>query len=170
MGSLEIEFFDWVQHQSLVEPLTDLLHEAYAPLAQRGLRYLASHQSPEKTLERLTRGDAYLAFWEGQLAGTISLYPSKPDSPCEYYRKPGLVHFAQYAVKRSLQNRGIARELLIRVEDRAMEKKSLEIAMDTAEQAVELIAMYRRHGYTPVSTTQWAVTNYRSIVMAKPVA
>lgn len=33
-------------HMSLVEPLTYILHQAYAPLAEKGMRYLATHQPP----------------------------------------------------------------------------------------------------------------------------
>jgi GNAT superfamily N-acetyltransferase len=164
---LLIEPFDPAKHKALVEPLTQLLHESYAPLAEKGLRYLASYQPSEKTLERLTRGVSFLAFWEGHLAGTISAYPSNASSPCEYYRRPGLVRFGQYGVKPSFQGRGIARKLLARVETNAREEGAREIALDTAEEALELIAMYRRHGYAPVTTTQWSVTNYRSVVMAK---
>jgi GNAT superfamily N-acetyltransferase len=168
-AELLIERFDPVRHQALVEPLTELLHESYAPLARKGLRYYASHQPPEKTLGRLTGGVSFLAFWEGQLAGTISFYPSNDGNPCEYYRRPGLVHFAQYAVKTTLQGRGIAGQLLERMESYARETGAREIALDTAEEASELIAMYRRHGYVPVSATQWSVTNYRSVIMAKPL-
>jgi GNAT superfamily N-acetyltransferase len=138
-------------------------------LAKKGLRYFASHQPPKKNLERLAGGTSFLAFWEGQLAGTISYYPSTSDNPCEYYRRPGLFHFAQYAVKPSLQGKGIARKLLERVESCAKERGAREVALDTAEEALELIAMYQRHGYIRVSTTQWSVTNYRSVIMAKPL-
>lgn len=39
------ERFDPQAHSDLLNPLTDLLHEAYASLAAKGMRYLATHQS-----------------------------------------------------------------------------------------------------------------------------
>lgn len=164
---VQIETFDATRHLQWVGPLTELLHEAYSGLALKGFRYVASHQPPDRTLERLTRGEAFLAFLDGKLAGTISMDFPKPDSPCEYYRRPGLVHFGQFAVKPSFQGYGIARMLLQHMERRAGELGFSEIALDTAESALELIAMYRRHGYRAVATTQWSSTNYRSVVMAK---
>jgi hypothetical protein len=35
-----------------------LLHRAYAPLAERGMRFLASHQDDAKTLEWYERADS----------------------------------------------------------------------------------------------------------------
>lgn len=165
--AVQIESFDVSRHSIWVGPLTELLHEAYSGLALKGLCYVASHQPPERTLERLTRDEAYLAFLDGKLAGTISMDFTKPDSPCEYYRRPRLAHFGQFAVKPAFQGRGIARKLLQHVELRAGELGFSEIALDTAEGALELIAMYQRHGYVVVSSTRWASTNYRSVVMAK---
>lgn len=37
--------------------ITEMLHRAYAPLAEAGMRYLASHQDDTMTQER-TRGNA----------------------------------------------------------------------------------------------------------------
>lgn len=147
-----------------------MLHEAYKPLADRGFRSSASHQPPEKTLERLKRGESYLAYWNGRLAATIALIQWKADSPCEYYRREGLYHFGQYAVKPEFQGRGIAHCLLSHIEKRAKELGGKELALDTAEGAVELIEMYKRHGYKPVSTTRWASTNYESIIMTKEIS
>lgn len=166
---LKIERFDVTQHSLWVAPLTELLHEAYAGLVLKGFQYVASHQLPERTLERLTRGEAFLAFWDGNLAGAISLDIPKQDSPCEYYRRAGLVHFGQFAVKPAYQGHGIARRLLQHMEQRAKELGASQIVMDTAEGALELIAMYERHGYRVVAETQWTSTNYRSVVMAKNI-
>lgn len=167
LDALRIEPFKVDKHSVLVGPLTELLHEAYGGLAQKGFRYLASYQSVEQTLERLSRDEFFLAFWENRLVGTLSLYRSKPDSLCEYYRRPGLVHFGQFAVQTAFQGRGIARKLLQHMERRAGERGASEIALDTAEGATELIEMYQRHGYLTVSNTQWSTTNYPSVVMAK---
>lgn len=57
---LSLHRFDPKTHSHFVNPLTDILHKAYAPLAKKGMKYLATHQPPEKTLERLTQGESYL--------------------------------------------------------------------------------------------------------------
>ena len=167
--TLRIERFDETSQVQLIGPLTALLHEAYRPLAEGGLGYLASHQDERTTLKRLKQGESFLAFWGGQLAGTIYLYPPKEDSPCEHYRKPGVYSFGQFAVSPDLQGRGIGEALLKFVEQRARELGATEIAMDTAEGATVLIAMYSRHGYRNVGSVQWSVTNYMSVVMSKPL-
>jgi GNAT superfamily N-acetyltransferase len=156
-------------HLLLVPELTELIHEAYKPLADKGFRYTGTYQPVEKTLERLKRGESYLAFGDGQLVGTISLYEPKADSPCDYYRKEGIYHFGQYAVQPMFQGRGIGNALLQFVEKRTKILGGKELSLDTAEGAVELIATYQRHGYRIVATTQWAFTNYLSVVMTKEI-
>jgi GNAT superfamily N-acetyltransferase len=167
---IQITRFREEEHLPMVAPLTDLLHEAYKPLADKGFRYSATYQPPEKTLERLKRGESYLAFWDGQLIGTISLYPPNPDNKCEYYRKEGVYHFGQFAVKPPFQGRGIANRLLLFVEARARNLGGKEMALDTAESAFDLIHMYERRGYKSVSKTKWNATNYLSVVMTKALS
>jgi GNAT superfamily N-acetyltransferase len=167
---LKIILFNEQEHAELVPELTELLHQAYKPLADRGFRYSATYQPPETTLKRLKYFESYLAYWSGQLAGTIALIQWKPDSPCEYYRKEGIYHFGQFAVKPEFQGRGIANQLLLRIEERTKQLRGKELALDTAEGAVELIEMYKRRGFKAVSTTKWASTNYQSIVMTKEIS
>ncbi len=169
MGSSEllIKLFQNDRQRDLVPYLTRRLHEAYKPLADRGFRYSATHQPPETTKRRMESGETYLAYWDGQLAGLITLIPSSPDSRCEYYRREGLYHFGQFAVWPEFQGKGIASRLLLHMEERTKALGGRELALDTAEGAVELIAMYKRRGFKPVSTTQWDSTNYISVVLAK---
>ena len=44
-----------------MEALTGLIHRAYGALAARGLRYWATHQSVEDTIERCSLGETWLA-------------------------------------------------------------------------------------------------------------
>ena len=44
-----------------VTELTRLLHRAYAPLAEAGLHYYASHQDVTATEERLAKGEGWVA-------------------------------------------------------------------------------------------------------------
>jgi len=166
---LQIKLFREEEHLHLVPELTELLHEAYKPLADKGFRYTATYQPPEKTLERLSRGESYLAFWGEELVGTISLYPPTPNIRCEYYRKDGVYHFGQYAVKPTFQKRGIGNALLQFIEKRTKTLGGEELSLDTAEGAAELIAIYQRQGYRIVANTQWSSTNYLSVVMAKEI-
>lgn len=46
MNNLEIGKFDESLHSHWVGALIRLLQPAYRPLAEKGLRYLATHQSP----------------------------------------------------------------------------------------------------------------------------
>lgn len=45
-----------------------------------------------------------------------------------------------------------------------------ELACDTAEGAVHLIAMYRKRGFRQVGTADWEGTNYMSVVLSKSLA
>jgi GNAT superfamily N-acetyltransferase len=165
--NFEIVQFDPGTHAGCVESLTAMLHEAYAPLAARGMRYLATHQPPAKTLERLSEGDSYLAFFDSEPVATVTLYREKPQSTCEYYRRPGVFSFGQFAVRREFQGRGYGAKLMELVENRARDLGARELALDTSEHATELIATYRRRGYDLVSHTQWDVTNYRSVILSR---
>lgn len=45
--------------------LTALLHRAYAPLAAAGMRFVASHQSPDRTRRRIALGECWVAEASG---------------------------------------------------------------------------------------------------------
>jgi len=144
-----------------------MLHRAYAPLATRGMRFYASHQPPEKTLERLERGESCLILSGLRPVATVTLYKPDPLSDCDYYRKPKVYAFGQFAVDPAWQGRGLGRQLLDWTESRARELGAQELALDTSEGAHELIALYHSRGFRLVSRTRWASVNYDSVVMAK---
>jgi peroxiredoxin/GNAT superfamily N-acetyltransferase len=167
ISDLKIVKFNSTEHSELIEPLTALLHAAYAPLAARGMRYLATHQPPQKTLERLNEGESYLAFEADQLIGTVTLYREKLSSSCEYYRRAGVFSFGQFAIKPEFQGRGFGSMMMTMLEDRARELGAVELALDTSEHADDLIRLYEKRGYRQVAFAQWDVTNYRSVIMSK---
>ena len=154
-------------HAEYIEPLTKLLHESYAPLAAQGMRYLATHQPSEKTLERLLEGESYLGFYNQELVGTVTLYREKTLSTCAYYRTPKVFSFGQFAIKTAMQGKGFGSRMMDMVESRATALGAIELALDTSEHATQLIAMYAKRGYKLVSTTKWEVTNYTSVIMSK---
>ena len=147
-----------------------MLHGAYAPLAQAGMRFYASHQSVEATASRASKGECWVAELEGQLVGTITLIP--PDQPGEipWYEQPGVAVIGQFGVHPDCKGHGLGRGLIELAEQRARELGALEVALDTAETASELIALYTRRGYRHVGHADWRpTTNYRSVVLSKPL-
>lgn len=160
-----------------LEELTDLLHRAYAPLAERGLRYLATHQDVSTTRERIGTGACFVAVADdGRLLGTIVVVPpargldhgntSGAPGPATY-REPGVAVFGQFGVAPDRKGHGLGRALLQHAESHARTLGATSIACDTAEPAAELVAMYRRWGYEIVERISWEVTNYDSVVLRK---
>jgi GNAT superfamily N-acetyltransferase len=153
-----------------MDELTALLHAAYAPLAAQGMHYLASHQDAATTEKRARGGICFIAAEAaaGRIVGTVTLYDPTPDSPCEYYRRGDVWHFAQFAVAPNRQGSGVGSRLLDVVEAEATAAGAQEIALDTSERASELIAYYERKGYKRVGFVTWGeVVNYRSVVLSK---
>ena len=164
---IRIEPFATGRHGDLVEPLTAMLHRAYRPLAEEGLRYLATHQPPATTLSRLTSGDAFLGFSGDRLVATITIVKSRPDELCEWYRRDDVFFFTQLAVSPEHQGTGIGQELMVFAEGHARRHGARELALDTSERATRLIETYQRRGYRFVQHVSWEDTNYRSVVLSK---
>lgn len=159
----------WTPSDS-VEDITAMLHRAYGRLADQGLHYNASHQSPRHTQDRLIGGTSFLAVIDGRIVGCISLYPGRPNAYHSYYQRDDVAYFGQFAVEPEFQGHGIGRMLYQMVENHARLLGKSYLALDTAEPALDLIAMYRRWGFEIVDEADWTSTNYRSVIMAKPLA
>lgn len=147
--------------------LTRLLHRAYAPLAASGLHYVASHQTEEVTAQRIAGKECYVALAGGRIVGTISLAPPGRSGGCAYYERPGVATFHQFAVDPQCQGQGVGGLLLNHIEARARELGAAEMALDTAEGALHLLARYERCGYRVVDRVDWEQTNYVSVIMSK---
>lgn len=156
-----------LQSGDSISCLTKLLHTAYADLAQKGLLYMASHQSDDITQERLQRGFPLVAEIEGTLVGTATLYPPNPESRCLWYRRTGVYSFGQFGVHPDFQGQGIGQLLYERVEQEAQKRGACELALDTAESAVHLRQWYERLGFCFIEYVSWGETNYRSVVLSK---
>lgn len=153
--------------EATIADVTTLLHRAYAPLAARGMRYLASHQPNTTTRKRMADGTAFLARLGPRIVGTITFYPPGRHGGCDWYERDDVASFGQFAVDPDLQGRGIARALLALVEAEARAVEVTHLACDTSEHASELIGMYARRGFEIVGSTKWNEVNYRSVIMSK---
>jgi predicted N-acetyltransferase YhbS len=150
-----------------VPEITALLHRAYRPLADAGMRFYASHQDDAATLGRLRKGEAFLALRDETIVGTITFYPPGTNKGAPWYERHDVCGFGQWAVEPDLQRHGIGGRLLAHVERLGAESGASEIACDTSERATQLLTYYERRGYRRVGTVQWEVTNYRSIILSK---
>jgi GNAT superfamily N-acetyltransferase len=150
-----------------IEALTNLLHRSYKELADMGFQYLATHQSPAITLDRILKGECYVAKLGDTLVGTITFENAVQTSGCRWYDRSDVASFHQFAVAREHQRHGLGSLLLDVVERRALETGAHEIACDTAEGARHLVSLYERRGYRFIENVQWDVTNYRSVILSK---
>lgn len=147
--------------------LTALLHRAYGALAGRGMHFLASHQDEATTRRRIGAGQCWVAVAEDKIVGTIVLRDAARTRGSPWYERPEVASFGQFAVEPMWQNRGIGSRLVEQVEQRAAEMKVVELALDTAETADDLIRFYTRRGYRFIEYVKWDVVNYRSVLMSK---
>jgi predicted N-acetyltransferase YhbS len=144
-----------------LEALTELLHRAYKPLADAGMRFVASHQDVETTRKRCVRGQCFVATEGEIILGTITLYGPTPTSGCTWYRREDVWHFGQFAVEPTRQGMGIGRQLLDIVEEVSRQAGAAELATD-------LFAFYEKHGFRKVDIVTWGdAVNYSSVVMSK---
>ena len=144
-----------------------MLHEAYAPLAAAGMRFVASHQDTATTRRRLERGEIFVAADDSTIVGIITLKEVASTNGSPFLDRPDVAAFGQFAVRPSYQCRGIGSRLIEIVEQRAQEKGIAHLALDTSEHAAALIAMYTAKGFRFVEHAHWKTVNYRSIVMSK---
>ena len=152
-----------------LDQLTELLHRAYAPLAQAGFRFLASWQDAEVTRQRADEGECWVLELDGRIVacGTLRLPGTHRGTP--WYEQSGVAVVGQFAVEPTLQRRGLGTALLEHLESRARELGAEHVALDTAEGATQLVHYYERHGYGFVEHVRWEVVNYRSVVLSKPL-
>jgi uncharacterized damage-inducible protein DinB/GNAT superfamily N-acetyltransferase len=155
------------------DALTALLHRAYAPLAAQGMNFTAATQTAEVTRQRAAEGQCFVAEVGGVLVGTVTVCgpfdvetaPWTTDVP--WFRDPDTAHFHQFAVDPELQGRGVGSLLLESGERWARRQGYKRMALDTAQPATALRALYERLGYVDVGQVQWTGKTYRSVVMQK---
>jgi predicted N-acetyltransferase YhbS len=153
-----------------MDELTAMLHEAYAPLAAAGMRFVASYQDSSVTRERTERGETLVATDEGSIVGVITLADAEKTSGSPWYDRPDVASLGQFAVRPAYQHAGIGGTLMRLAEDRAREKGVERLGLDTSEHATQLLALYLGKGYQVIEYSQWQVTNYRSIILGKTLS
>jgi len=148
-----------------IADITAMLHRAYAPLAERNLRFTATHQTPDVTRERFSTGKPLIAECEGRVVGTATVYRPDPASGVPLYREPGICHFGQFGVDPEFKGRGIGKALHEEIIAFARKEGACGMSLDTAAPAADLIAMYQRWGYEIVDRTKFSTVNYESVIM-----
>lgn len=158
-----------------IEAITELLHRAYAALAARGMNFRAAAQDSQATAQRIAEGQCLVAELRGRIVGTITV--CGPYDPARVpwtggapsFRDRDTAHIHQFAIDPGLQGQGIGRRLVAACEHWALDHGYRRMAVDTAEPAPELRAMYQRMGYSEVSRVQLDGRSYRSVIMEKPL-
>ena len=151
--------------------LTALIRAAYAPLAERGLKYWATHQSPEDTAQRFSRGQGFVGLIGGEIVATIALSRPDPDSKVELLRNSQTWSFGQFAVAPTYKKRGYGRQIHDFALGRAAAFGCEVMALHTAQPASHLIEMYRLWGYREAGTCDWRPhTNFLSVLMTCQVS
>jgi ribosomal protein S18 acetylase RimI-like enzyme len=124
----------------------------------------------EDTAKRFADGYALIAEADGEYLGTITVIPPQPNSPVALYRDPHTWSISQFAVAPSFKGKGFGKMLHEAALVHARRHGARAIALDTAQPAENLIAMWRAWGYKEVGTHDWRPhTNYLSVVMWQPV-
>jgi GNAT superfamily N-acetyltransferase len=152
-----------------LEDITEMLHEAYAPLARAGMHFVASHQDSERTRQRVSGGVTVVALDGDRVVGIVTVRDPGAKAGASHYARPDVASFGQFAVRPSHQKRGIGARLLALIEEIARERGASELALDTSEHASHLIALYEAKGYRFVEHAKWDLVNYRSVILSKPL-
>lgn len=151
-----------------VHALTALIHRAYRPNAELGFHFVATHQTPEVTQDRLNSGTAFVAEIDNRIVGTITLQFPIEVPHGEYVTDRPLALFGQFAVEPEFKGTGVGRLLLEAAENEARKLGGEEICLDTAQGADHLISYYQRQGYEIRAEADWRPeVNYKSWVMVK---
>jgi len=151
-----------------LDALTDLIHRAYAPHLDSGLRYWGTHQPASDTEKRLTSGLGFVMVIDGRYAGTVVIRPPQPNSAVPLYREAHVYSLSQFCVAPEHKSKGLGRRLHDDAVNAARGMGARTIALDTAKPAIALINLYKAWGYAVVGECDWRPdTNYVSVVMAR---
>jgi GNAT superfamily N-acetyltransferase len=143
------------------------LHRAYKKQADRGLLFLASHQDVKMTKDRLKKGECYVGLDGAKMIATCTYYRHHNDPNGDWYIRPDVATYGQFAVHPDYQNKGLGIKLIELMESLGRRDGAKEITIDTSEKASDLISFYKKRGYREVGPIQWTLVNYRSVMLSK---
>jgi uncharacterized damage-inducible protein DinB/GNAT superfamily N-acetyltransferase len=172
MNARRIEIRPLAARDSL-DGLTQLLHLSYAPLAAAGMNFSAATQTTEVTARRAAEGQCFIAELDGEIVGSVTVCGpyAEGEAPwaasVPWFRDRDTAHFDQFAVHPALQGQGLGRRLVAACERWALQRGYRRMALDVAEPAAELRALYARLGYADVGHVQWQGKGYRSAIIQK---
>ncbi len=155
------------------DAITRLLHAAYAPLAQAGMNFTAATQTAEDTARRAAEGQCLVAETEDGIVGTVTVCGPYADGEAPWaesvpwFRDRDTAHFHQFAVHPAAQRQGLGRRLIAACEHWALQRGYRRMALDTAEPATALRALYKSVGYAEVGRVHWAGKTYGSVILQK---
>lgn len=159
--------FRYLRPDDDLDALTELLHAAYAPLADAGMRFVASHQSVDVTRQRVLQGDTIVGTIGDRIVGTVTISAASRTGGSPFYERHDAANVGQFAVAPPLQDRRIGSTLMDFAEERARGLGYAHMVLNTSEHASRLIRFYERRQYRFIEYTRWPDVNYRSVVMAK---
>lgn len=156
-----------------LEALTALLHRSYAAMAQQGIPFSAASQSVEDTRRIAACGQCLVAEWEGAVIGSVVLlgpheesFDGWPDADA-WFRERDTARAQLLAVDPAHRGHGVGQRLVRAAEAWAFEHGYQRLALEVAESALALRALYRRRGYVEVGQAQRADRPYRSLILQK---
>jgi len=160
---------EWSEHDDISE-LTRLINRAYQTQLDRGFRFTAVDQGPERTAYRIAGGTCLVAEIAGEVVGTVTVKRLDFEGEPDWYRRPGTWHLGQLAVSPDARSTGLGRALLDAAEEVAFRLGATELALDTAEGAGDLRELYARRGYRIVGNVDYRpATNYPSVILSKRI-
>jgi len=169
--AVRIERFDPNRHD--VAAITALLNAAYAPYVAQGMKYVAATQDDAVTREWLARGIGFVALDADTVVGTVA-YCSAPSASeaaaIEWYCRPGVATFGQFAVAPGKQKGGVGVALLDAIERLARDDAKAELACETAAKNAPLVAYYHRRGFRGVGLFKWPGDEHACVVLSKTLS
>lgn len=151
--------------------ITQLLHLGYSERADEGLNYSATHQSIEKTIERVGDGVCLVALLNGKLIGTeaYNLIKRKNLKLKRWYQDEEYYYLHSLTVHPDYKRKGIGLKIRNYIRDEAIKNRVGSMISDTSEDAKWLISWYDRLGHKKVGYLSHSGTNYYSVVMRTPI-
>lgn len=144
-----------------VPALRMLVNNSYKELSDLGLNYTATYQDEEKTLERISKGTAYILEKNFEIIATVLLKSEN------HFTGKRTAYISQFAVKSELKKSGLGTYLMGFCEQKAYADGYEGVQLDTAIPAKHLVTWYLKLGYQIVGETQWEGKTYRSYIFEK---